>query len=256
MTSRKTIFSGAVLAATVALAGCSGAKSGPTGSGTTPPASPSAAPAAATPTTPPVSNTQLTGKQLAAALLTSSDVPAAGFTVDAGSSDSGGSLTTAKAKFAPATMSCADLQNDLGGGGFGETAWSTDGLIYPAGKEILTDTVYQFADSQAADAFYSALNARVNSAACRTVTIELQSFSTTFTVTVVPAQPGVGQEDFANTQIGTVNGKPNALVVTVALDGPDVLMVGADKQDHSTVAADVDTGSLLAKLIAKVAAAG
>jgi hypothetical protein len=251
MTSRKTIFTGAALAAAVAMAGCSSAKSSSAGSAAKAPDSPSATSAASA-----IPGAQLTGSQLTAARLTSSDVSAAGFTVDDGSSDSGGSLTTAKAKYTPATMSCADLQNDLGEGGFGESAWSTDGLIDAASKEILSETIYQFADANAAETFYTTIKARTESDACRTVTINGQGVSTTFTVTITPARSGVGQQDFANTQIGTLNGNPNALATTVALDGPDVLMVGADKQGRATVPTDIDTGSLLAKLTAKVAAAG
>ncbi|WP_157435993.1 hypothetical protein [Actinospica robiniae] len=251
MTRRRIACTGAALVAAFALAGCSSPKSSSGGSTATPAGSPSAAPAA-----PAVPAAQLTGTQLTAARLTSSDVPVAGFTVEAGSSDSGGSLTTVHASLAPGTMSCADLQNSIGGGGFGETAWSTNGLIDSVSKEILTESVYQFADADAAEAFYTTIKARTNSDACRTVTIKTQGFSTTLTVTVTPARSGVGQQDFANTQIGVANSKPTALATTVALDGPDVLMVGADKQGQSTVPTDVDTGSLLAKLITKVAAAG
>ncbi|MBR7838243.1 hypothetical protein KDL01_33535 [Actinospica durhamensis] len=69
------------------------------------------------------------------------------------------------------------------------------------------------------------------------------------------AKSGVGQQDFANTMIGTEDGTLTALITTVTLDGPDVLMVGANKLGKTAVPTDVDSGSLLTKLILKVAAA-
>jgi hypothetical protein len=115
---------------------------------------------------------------------------------------------------------------------------------------------FQFADADAAKSLYTTFKERTSSDACHTVTINDQNVSTTLTITITPARSGVGQQDFANIQIGTADGKPTALAMTVALDGPDVLMVGADKQGRTTAPTDIDTGSLLAKLIAKVAAAG
>jgi hypothetical protein len=240
---------GAAVAATVALAGCSSAKSGSDGSAAGAPGAPRTVPSA-----PAISGTQLTGTQLTAALLTGNDITVAGFFNSSTTpADSGGSLTTAKAKFALSTMSCADQQNALSTGGFGETAWSSNALVDGPSKEVLSQTVYQFADAAAANAFFTTLKARWNS--CGTFTITSQGSNAKLTVTVTAAKPGVGQQDFANTMTGSENGIPAALASTVALDGPDVLLVGADKQG-ATVPTDIDSGSLLAKLIGKVAAAG
>jgi len=70
-----------------------------------------------------------------------------------------------------------------------------------------------------------------------------------------PGGPGIGQQDFENTMIGTLNCTPYAIATTVALDGQDVLVVGASKVG-TTVPTDIDGGSLLAKLVGKIAAAG
>lgn len=238
----KVISVGTALAATVALAGCSSAKSISDG------------PTPGTPSAPPISGTQLTGSQLASAMLTGSDVPVSGFSAATGTdNNSGGSLTSAKAKLKLSTLSCADLQNALGEGGFGETAWSSNALFNGPSKEVLSETVYQFGDTAAANAFFTTLKARWNS--CGTFTVSSQGSNAKLTVTVVTAKSGVGQQDFANTMTGTENGNPAALVSTVALDGPDVLMVGADKIG-TTVPTDIDSGSLLTKLITKITAAG
>lgn len=251
MAIRKVILTGSALVVTLVLAGCSGAKSSSAGSTSTPRV-PAAAPSAAA-----ISGRQLTGTQLTAALLTSSEMPVTGFSDVTGSdSDSGGSLTTVKAEFTPGTMSCADLQNAIGAGGFGEIAWSSRELVDGGSSNQInvSQTVYQFADAGAANAFFTAFRARTNSSSCRTFTIS--SLNIKLTVTVTAAKPGVGQQDFANTMIGTDNGHPTALASTVALDGSDVLMVGADNYGGATVPTDIDSGSLLAKLIGKVAAAG
>lgn len=250
MTSRKTIVTGAALAVAVAVAGCSTAKSTSGGSAAGAPGPPSAVPSAA------ISGSQLTGTQLTATLLTSSDVPVAGFSaVTDTENDSGGSLTTANAKFTPATMSCGDLQNVLGEGGFGETAWSSNALVNGPSKEILSQTVYQFANVNAADAFFTTIKARTDSCGASTFTMSSQGSDAKLTLTITAAKSGVGQQDFANTMTGTENGAPTALATTVALDGPDVLMVGADKDGGTAVPTDINTGGLLAKLIRKVAAA-
>lgn len=264
MTCCKAVSAGAILTAiAVTLTGCSGTTSSPGRAASTAAGSSSSAASPDTAGASPsagstgaaIPDTQLTGTQLTAARLTSGDVGVAGFSPDMGGGDSGGSLTTAKAKFSPSTMSCTAFQNDIGGGGFGETAWTDQALINASSKEILSEAVYQFATPALAEAFYNAVKAKTSASSCRTFTISSQGFSTTLTVTMTPAEPGVGLQDFADTQIGTANGAPNALAETVALDGPDVLMVNADRQNQSTVATDVDTGTLLAKLIAKIAAA-
>jgi hypothetical protein len=238
----------AAVAATAALAGCTSVKadSGASAHAATR-ASASASPAAAA-----VSNTQLTGTQLTAALLTTtSDLPIPGFSVTS-KTDSGGSLTTAKAKFALSTLSCADQQNDLGVPGFGETAMSSNAMLNAANKDVVSQIVYQFADPTAANDFFATLKARWNS--CGTFSITWQNTDAKLTVTVVTAKAGVGQQDFANTMTGTISGTTYALASTVALDGPDVLVVGASKVG-STVSTDIDSGGLLAKLIRKIAAA-
>lgn len=249
MTIRKPIITGAALATAVVLAGCSSANSS---SGGSTPGTPGAKGEVSS--APAISGTQLTGTQLTAALLTSSDLPVAGFLAPIGTDvGSGGSLTTAKAKFNPSTMSCADLQNALGEAGFGETAMSTSALVSRS-RETVSQTVYQFADAAAANAFYTAVKA--NSDSCRTFTSDGQGSDFKLTVTITAAKAGVGQQDFANTQTGTENGTPAALASTMALDGPDVLLVGAAKLGTASVPTDIDSGSLLAMLISKIAAAG
>lgn len=251
MTSRKITFTGAALAGAIALAGCSNAKPSSSGSALGVTGTSSAVPSAA----PAISGTQLTGVQLTAALLTGSDVPVAGFSAISDTEiDSGSSLTTGKAKFTPGTMPCSEWQNALGDGGFGENAWSSNALVDGPSKEIVSQTVYQFADAAAAKDFFTTLRARWN--ACGTFTMSSQGSDADLTVTVTAAKSGVGQQDFANTMVGTENGSPTALASTVALDGPDVLMVGADSDGKAKAPTDIDTGSLLAKLIGKVAAAG
>lgn len=248
MTSRTTILTGAAVAAAIALAGCSSAQSHSAGGS----ASGAVSASAVVPSAAAISRTQLTGTQLTAALLTAGDLPVAGF-AGAGSQNSGGSLTTAKPKFTLSTLSCADQQNDLGGAGFGETAMSSNTMLNAEDKDVVSQMVYQFADAGRANDFFATLKARWNS--CGTFTINGSGTVAKLTVTVTPAKAGVGQQDFANTMAGTLNGTEYALASTVALDGPDVLIVGASKVGTSAPT-DIDSGSLAAKLIGKIAAAG
>jgi len=249
MKIRRPIRTGAALATVLALAGCSSTNSNLGG-----PASGTTRAKGAAASGPAISGTQLTGTQLTAALLTVSDIPVGGFIAPTGSNtDSGGSLTTAKARFDPSTMSCEDLQDDLGEAGFGETAMSTNALVSRS-RETVSQTVYQFADAAAASAFYTA--AKANWAACGTFDFAGQGSDNKLTSKVTAARAGLGQQDFATTETGTEDGTPCAIASTLTLDGPDVLLVGTAKVGTATVPTDIDGASLTTKLIAKIAATG
>lgn len=237
MTIRKPMLMGAALATTVALAGCSTANpsSGESSSGT--PGVKGVVSGG-----PVISGAQLNGTQLTAALLSVSDIPVAGFSAPNGAvTDSDSSLTTAEAKFDPSTMSCADL-HDLGEAGFGETAMSTGSLVSRS-RETVSQTVYQFATATAANAFYATVKANWDS--CSTFTTDSQGYDVKLTSTVTAAKAGVGQQDFAASETGTENGTPGAIASTLALDGPDVLLVGAAKLGTATVPTDIDSGTLM-----------
>lgn len=106
---------------------------------------------------------QLTGSQLAAALLPAGTFPR-GYRYDKSTShESGKRLETGKAKYHLASISCTTLSNVYGQSGFGETAVATksystlvDNLTATSGAGF-AQTVYQFANASAARSFWQGI---------------------------------------------------------------------------------------------------
>ena len=103
---------------------------------------------------------QLTGSQLAAALLPAGTFPRGYRYDDSTSHESGKRLETGKAKYHLASISCSTLSNVYGESGFGETAVATnsystlvDNLTATSGAAF-AQTVYQFASANAARSFW------------------------------------------------------------------------------------------------------
>lgn len=243
MTYRKLIAAGAFAALPLALAGCSGSST-PAGTGT---------PAAmATPSRPAGTARQLTGTQLAGALLSASDLPA-GFAVDPGSAtDSGGSLTAAATKHPPMSLSCSDLLDDLGKTGFGESAMAGDTAADPNTKEIFNQVVYQFASASKANEFFTSLQAKWNS--CGTFTVADSGTSGKETVTAASAPAGLGDMAFENTMTASGSGMNLSGTDLAVLKATDVYIVGPGKIGGGRPA-DLSAQTLMTKLIASVEAA-
>jgi len=106
---------------------------------------------------------QLTGSQLAAALLPARTFPP-GYRYDKSTShESGKRLETGKAKYHMASISCTTLSNVYGDSGFGETAIATnsystlvDNFTATSGAAF-AQTVYQFASASAARSFWQGI---------------------------------------------------------------------------------------------------
>ncbi len=244
MNSRKLKYTGLVAALPLALAACSSSNSGsPAGSGAT------ATTAVAG------STTQLTGTQLKGALLSATDV-GTGFTASTDSAvDSGGSLTTAAAKYKPASISCPDLLNEMGQTGFGESAMADDTLENDTSGELLNQVVYQFASATAANVFFTSLEAKWNS--CGSFTETDSSSGTTGKVTIVAAAApsGLGDMAFSNTMTATESSTTMSGTNLAVLKGVDVFIVGPDKVGGG-LPTDLSAQTLAQKLMSNVAAVG
>ena len=154
----------------VAVAGCSSSSSGSSASPTTS-ASPtvsvtasaspsvSASASAALPTasmTPlPAAAGQLTGTQLKSVLLPESDFPSGYATPTSGPISSGGSLTSGRATYDLATVSCATFVQHFGAIGFGETAMVSGSVS--ASAQAFDELIYQFATPAGASSFVSGI---------------------------------------------------------------------------------------------------
>ncbi|MBR7835837.1 sensor domain-containing protein [Actinospica durhamensis] len=242
MNSRKLTYAGLVAALPLALAGCSSSNSGstPTGAGT---ASSTAA-----------STAQLTGTQLTSALLTATDV-ASGFTVSSNSAvDSGGSLTTTAAKYKPAGMSCADLLNEIGQTGFGESAMADNTLENDTTEELLNQAVYQFSSASAANVFFTSLQAKWNSCGSFTET-DSSGTAGKVDITVASAPSGLGDMDFSNTMSASESSTTMTGTNLAVLKGSDVFIVGPGKIGSSQPS-DLSAQTLVQKLMSKVSTAG
>ncbi len=110
---------------------------------------------------------QLTGTQLAAALVPGPAFPR-GYRYDNSASfNSGSHLETGRAKYKLTSLSCANFSNNYGRTGFGETAvagnsYSTLVDNYTANSGGAYDqTVYQFASADTARSFWSGLHSTI-----------------------------------------------------------------------------------------------
>ena len=242
MNSRKLKYAGLVAALPLVLAGCSSSKSG---------SSSTTAAASSGPTA------QLTGTQLKSALLTTTDA-GSGFAASASSeTDSGGALTTAAAKYKPATLSCADLLNQMGQSGFGESAMADDTLENDTSGELLNQVVYQFSSATAANVFFTSLEAKWNSCGSFTETDTSSGTTTTgkVSITAASAPSGLGDMAFANTMSATESSTTMNGTNLAVLKGSDVFILGPDKVGGGQPT-DLSAQTLMQKLMSNVAAAG
>lgn len=239
--SRKLISAALVAALPLAVAGCSSSKPAPVVGTSAGAAARVAAP-----------GKQLTGTQLAAALLGAADVPA-GFGTDSSSVvDTAGQLSTAAAKYKPANMSCTDLLNTIGKAGFGESAMASDEMENDDSGEMIDQDVYQFPSATAANVFFTSLQAKWNS--CGTFTESDSSGKVTITAASTPA--GLGDMVFANT-MSVIASSDTTLTGTnmAVLSGFDVFVIGPGKIGTAQPA-DLSAQALVVKLMTKVTSAG
>ncbi len=170
---------------------------------------------------------QLTGAQLAAALLPAAAFPH-GFRYDRSTAyNSGNRLEASAAKYHLATMGCTSFSNAYGRSGFGETAvvqddYSTlvNNYISTTGAE-LAQTVYQFAGGRAATAFWRGLH----SIFARCPGMGLSSGKTTMRIFTVPlrgAQAFRVDSTVTVSQLGTTQ-----MESLVAVTGHDVFETDA-----------------------------
>lgn len=192
---------------------------------------------------------QLTGSQLAVALLTPDRFPP-GFAVSATATlDSGNALTTAAPAHDPQHLTCAELITDLGRPGFGETAMATNLLFDNATGEAYSAEVYQFASSGLADVFYDDLSATW--AACPVIVAAITPTETgRMAATPRTAPRGLGVQDFAMAMVGT-EGRRLTQSVTVVRDGVDVYL-GTAGRLGTRQPTDLDSTALLRDLIESV----
>lgn len=236
----------------LAVAACSSgsSSSGPSASAASPSssssASPSAAPsAAATPTA------QLTGDQLWDALLTGSFFPT-GYSTPKGALQgaTGGSLETASAKYDLATMTCADIGDDLGQTGFGETAMAVDTYMNSAQTQAFLEAIYQFRTAAAAQSFVSGIDSL--SARCGSFTVTGgSSGSTTASLTTTPAAPVSGDKSIMWTESEGASGAASTTRTQLTLDG-DVVAIAAAQANGTAPAASPSTALLSTELISDI----
>ena len=194
---------------------------------------------------------QLTGTQLAAALLPISDFPA-GYQAPNTESDSGRSLTTILPDVV-STANCTlgnggDLFDQIGAfNGFG-TAYATNGSTNDSvgarqGEDLyINQAIYQFADPAQAGAFF---------ASARTCLIDNNTWSTGVNTTPVNG-------DEAVTTILRSSGSNGGFTVTeplLVLHGTDVFAIASASAQIPVVTIPGGAG-LMAKLIARVEALG
>jgi hypothetical protein len=199
---------------------------------------------------------QLTGRQLAAALVPVSALPRGYQLMRNARSDSGGRLETAAARYDLASMSCAAINDDNGRAGFGESAIAEAGYfrhVSGSSGTGLFQQVYQFRTTNAAASFWRGLRAIVIRCPGLGAAAAPDPGKITQRVFAVPdGRDQAFEADLTETepQFGAVN---TAVLVVVA--GDDVFSVGITGYS-GPAPADPSAWTLMNELIARVQAAG
>jgi hypothetical protein len=195
---------------------------------------------------------QLTGRQLAAALVPASALPG-GYQLMRNSRQASGSrLETAAARYDLATMSCAAISDDNGRAGFGESAFAEDAHFLNASglpSTGLLQQVYQFRAGQAAASFWRGL--RATFIRCPGLGAATAPDQGKITQRVFAVRYGRGQAFEADV---TVTGLPGGTVNTdtlVVVAGDDVFTVESLGYSRP-VPADPPARTLMNELIARV----
>ena len=221
----------AVTGALVALAGCSSSSSSsaastasaaaPSPSATTSasagPASASALPTASMSPLGAASG-QLTGTQLESVLLPESDFPAGFATPATGPISSGSSLTSGKATYDLATISCATFIQHLGTTGFGETAMVAGSVA--ASGQAYDQLIYQFATPTEATAFVSGVQALAGR--CGSFTATANGESGKFSLRATAGAAVGGHPAVELVQTGTLGTSKVVLDTLLCASGVDV----------------------------------
>jgi hypothetical protein len=161
---------------------------------------------------------QLTGTQLESVLVPASDFPAGFATPTSGPISSGGSLTSGKATYNLATISCATFIQHLGATGFGETAM-VSGSVATSGQAY-DQLIYQFASAQEATAFVSAVQALAGR--CGSFTATANGQSGTFSLQATAGSAVGGHPTVELLQTGTLGGSKLVLDTLLCASGVDV----------------------------------
>ena len=197
-------------------------------------------------------NVQLTGTQLASALLPASSFPSGYKVVPFGHYNSGGRLEQGPARYHLATFSCQKyLLNGLPHTGLGETA-TADIVISSKRLGAYQQTVWQFSSSSRAAAFYQQMYAFT--ARCRTITVKTATYTAGLTTQSLTKTRLGGRPAFQAVQTETATGFPatvNDTLVTVA--GTDVFLIDAAGQKPPAKPAPA---TVVLHLISRVQAAG
>ena len=176
---------------------------------------------------------QLTGTQLASALLPASYFGSGYKVVAFGHYNSGGRLEQGQARYHLATFSCQKyLNNGLPHTGLGETA--TAGIVVNNTRlGAYQQAVWQFSSSSRAAAFYQQMYAFTGR--CRTITIKTGTSTAGLTTQSLTKTRLGGHPAFQAVQTETATGFPatvNDTLVTVA--GTDVFLIDAAGQKPPT----------------------
>jgi hypothetical protein len=176
-------------------------------------------------------NVQLTGTQLASALVPASYFPAGWSVQKTGAYNSGNRLENSPAKYNLATMSCKTFVVTAPDKGFGETA--TAASIVHKKNQAYSQNVYQFASSAKASAFYNGMYALFER--CRTVSTTSGSLKVKLTTRYLTKTHEGGHQAFRTLQTLYVTSfSPTINDTLFVVDGKDVFTIDAAGQTEPT----------------------
>jgi hypothetical protein len=193
---------------------------------------------------------QLTGAQLESVLLPESDFPAGFATPATGPVSSGGSLTSGKATYELATMTCATFIEHLGTTGFGETAMVA-GSVGAVGQAY-DQLVYQFAAPSGASAFLSGVQSLAGR--CASFTATANGGSGTFSLKAAAGSPLGGHPTVELQETGNLSGNKVSLDLLLCASGVDLFGAGGASANGTAPPAQVAKESIAYQLMKRQAA--
>jgi len=171
----------------------------------------------------PAASGQLTGTQLESVLLPTSDFPSGFATPASGPISSGGSLTSGKATYDLATITCATFIQHIGTTGFGETAM-VSGSVSASGQAY-DQLIYQFASASQATAFVAGIQALAGR--CGSFKATANGQSGTFSLQAAPGSPVGGHPTVELRETGTLGGSKITLDLLFCPSGVDAFAAGS-----------------------------
>jgi hypothetical protein len=190
-----------------------------------------------------------TGSQLAAALLTTADLPSDYSEESAGAADSGAKLSAAAASVNVATATCSTILNVIGQSGFGEASYASNAFTPASDLGEFDETLLEFHGTQATS-FIDGL--RTAFKRCATFTAPDETGDTESVTLSQSAGPKIGSDSTAYTVKVGLGGETMVMNGICVRSGTAVLFLQNSLLQGSS--SEINQEALARELLARIPA--